>query len=126
MALRALTRFVPLRLQDCWVIIHDKVYDLTKFLPEHPGGIRVITRWAGQDATSAFDPIHPPDIIERYLSPEVCLGEVDKATISTAAKVETEEKKAIRLAHEQKPALDEMLNSFDFEGNISVCFEMRV
>lgn len=24
--------------EDCWVIIHDKVYDLTNFLPEHPGG----------------------------------------------------------------------------------------
>jgi L-lactate dehydrogenase (cytochrome) len=23
---------------DCWVIIHGKAYDLTAFLPEHPGG----------------------------------------------------------------------------------------
>ena len=22
---------------DCWVIIHGKAYDVTEFLPEHPG-----------------------------------------------------------------------------------------
>ena len=23
--------------EDCWVIIHGKAYDVTDFLPEHPG-----------------------------------------------------------------------------------------
>ena len=23
--------------QDCWVIIHGKAYDVTEFMPEHPG-----------------------------------------------------------------------------------------
>ena len=23
---------------DCWVIVNGKVYDLTRFAPEHPGG----------------------------------------------------------------------------------------
>jgi len=23
---------------DCWIIVHNKVYDVTKFLSEHPGG----------------------------------------------------------------------------------------
>src|SRR5438094_338419 len=76
---------------DCWVIIHNKVYDLTDFLPEHPGGIKVILKEAGKDATEAFDPIHPPDIIDKYLKPEVCLGTVDPSTIEEAVKVESEE-----------------------------------
>jgi L-lactate dehydrogenase (cytochrome) len=24
--------------EDCWVVIHGRVFDLSKFLQEHPGG----------------------------------------------------------------------------------------
>ncbi|KAI7859890.1 hypothetical protein BDC45DRAFT_431869 [Circinella umbellata] len=102
--------------KDVWVIIHGKVYDLTAFLPEHPGGQKIIMKYAGRDATKAFDPIHPPDIIDRFLSPEVCLGEVDAASLASAPKVETEQEKQLRIAHENKPRLDEMYNAFDFES----------
>ncbi|RIA99266.1 FMN-dependent dehydrogenase-domain-containing protein [Glomus cerebriforme] len=102
--------------EDCWVIIHDKVYDLTNFLPEHPGGIKVILNQAGKDATSAFDLIHPLDIINQYLPPEVCLGNIDPATMVKTVKSETEEDKRRRQAIENKPALSEMLNLYDFEA----------
>ncbi|KAG2186716.1 hypothetical protein INT44_002942 [Umbelopsis vinacea] len=101
---------------DLWIVIHGKVYDLTNFLPEHPGGPRIILKYAGQDATDAFDPIHPPDIIDRYLSAEACMGEINEEELEATEKVETEEQKQTRIAHENKPNLDEMLNSFDFEG----------
>lgn len=26
--------------QDCWVAVHSKVWDLTDFLDEHPGGAK--------------------------------------------------------------------------------------
>ncbi|CEP18022.1 hypothetical protein [Parasitella parasitica] len=100
---------------DLWVIIHGKVYDLTKFLPEHPGGQKIIMKYAGKDATSAFEPIHPPDIIQRFLAPEVCMGSIDTEALSKVPKVETEEEKKIRLAREKMPKIDEMYNSFDFE-----------
>ncbi|GBC09100.1 hypothetical protein RclHR1_00860038 [Rhizophagus clarus] len=102
--------------EDCWVIIHDKVYDLTNFLPEHPGGSKVILNQAGKDATAVFDPIHPLDIIEQHLPPEACLGSIDPATIVKIAKVETEEDKRRRRANENKPKLGEMLNLYDFEA----------
>ncbi|ORX56274.1 hypothetical protein DM01DRAFT_1303729 [Hesseltinella vesiculosa] len=101
---------------NVWVIIHDKVYDLTKFLPEHPGGQKIIMKYAGKDATKAFAPIHPPDIIARFLPPEVCLGQIDKQSLAAQPKVESAEEKQIRLAHEAKPSLSEMYNSFDFES----------
>jgi L-lactate dehydrogenase (cytochrome) len=25
-------------LDDCWIVVNGKVYDLTKFAPNHPGG----------------------------------------------------------------------------------------
>lgn len=37
--------------QDCWVILHGEVYDVTKWLPRHPGGARILLHYAGEDAT---------------------------------------------------------------------------
>lgn len=36
------------RENDCWIIIHGKVYDVTDFLSEHPGGPDVVTVLAGE------------------------------------------------------------------------------
>jgi cytochrome b involved in lipid metabolism len=41
--------------QDCWVIVGEEVYDVTKFLPYHPGGKKAIMLYAGKDATEEFD-----------------------------------------------------------------------
>lgn len=32
--------------QSCWVIVHGKAYDVTEFLPEHPGGMKIILKYA--------------------------------------------------------------------------------
>ncbi|CAM6018888.1 unnamed protein product [Sphagnum balticum] len=40
---------------DCWMVIHGKVYDVTKFLDDHPGGDEVLLQTAGTDATDDFD-----------------------------------------------------------------------
>ena len=50
---------------DCWIIVRDRVYDVTSFLDEHPGGIDIIVEYAGLDATSAFEELpHPPYAVE--------------------------------------------------------------
>lgn len=38
---------------DCWMIISNKVYDVTSYIPNHPGGDR-ITAGCGKDATTIF------------------------------------------------------------------------
>ena len=43
--------------KDCWLIINRNVYDVTKFVPFHPGG-KLIATLAGKDATDAFDAFH--------------------------------------------------------------------
>lgn len=42
---------------DLWIALHGKVYDVTKFLKEHPGGEEVLLQLAGGDATQCFDDI---------------------------------------------------------------------
>lgn len=41
---------------DCWMVIHDKVYNVTDFVKtaQHPGG-PVITQGCGKDATTLFE-----------------------------------------------------------------------
>jgi hypothetical protein len=33
--------------KDCWLIIHGKVYDVTDFLDEHPGGYDIVVSASG-------------------------------------------------------------------------------
>lgn len=41
--------------KDCWVTLyHRKVYNVTTFLEEHPGGGEVILEWAGRDITDVM------------------------------------------------------------------------
>lgn len=41
-------------LQNCWLIISGKVYDVTRYISNHPGGVSAITNTCGTDATQAF------------------------------------------------------------------------
>merc|ERR1719482_2299274 len=58
---------------DCWVVLHGRVLDVSKFLKQHPGGVLAIMTFAGKDATEEFDMIHPPDVIEKY-APDAVIG----------------------------------------------------
>uniref|UniRef100_UPI0037E81414 cytochrome b5 type B n=1 Tax=Semicossyphus pulcher TaxID=241346 RepID=UPI0037E81414 len=50
---------------DTWLIIHDKIYDITSFLEEHPGGEEVLLEQAGADATESFEDVgHSTDARE--------------------------------------------------------------
>merc|ERR1712086_315264 len=103
---------------DCWVVIHEKVYDLTDFLSEHPGGKKVILRYAGKDATPGFDPIHPRDIIQKTMgaNPANCIGNIDKQTMTADDSKSLEEEPPKSVAAGTLPSIDRMLNLFDFEA----------
>jgi cytochrome b involved in lipid metabolism len=47
--------------KDCFLVIHDVVYDCTKFIDEHPGGEEVMLDVAGQDASEAFEDVGHSD-----------------------------------------------------------------
>lgn len=44
--------------QDCWVIINGIVYNLTKFMSNHPGGKQSILNVAGKDGSDVFNAAH--------------------------------------------------------------------
>ncbi|KAI9893759.1 MAG: Cytochrome b2, mitochondrial precursor [Vezdaea aestivalis] len=101
---------------SCWVIIHGKAYDVTDFLPEHPGGPSIILKYAGKDATEEFEPIHPPDTLEKYLEESKHLGEVDMSTIAKEAKEEDPDEEARQKRIRNMPVLEECFNLMDFEA----------
>lgn len=87
---------------SCWIVIHGKVYDVTGFLDEHPGGRNILLRQGGavsdvsqlsraeakeglhadipkQDATPEFARVHSLDIVDDL--PEGSYkGELDPST----------------------------------------------
>jgi len=61
--------------KSVWVLIHDNIYDVTKFLEEHPGGEEVLIEQAGRDATEAFEDVgHSSDA--RDLMRQYKIGEL--------------------------------------------------
>jgi len=58
---------------DVWVVVDGKVLDVTKFLPDHPGGKMAIMAFAGRDATTEFKMVHEAGVIEKY-APETIIG----------------------------------------------------
>jgi len=58
-----------------WLTIHDKVYDVTKFLDEHPGGEEVLLEQAGRNATEHFEDVgHSSDA--RELMKQYYIGDI--------------------------------------------------
>ncbi|KAI0852530.1 FMN-dependent dehydrogenase-domain-containing protein [Daldinia vernicosa] len=102
--------------ESCWVIIHGKAYDVTEFLPEHPGGMGIILKYAGKDATEEFDPIHPPDTLDKYLDKSKHLGPVDMKTVAQIKKEDDPEEAERQKRIADKPLLSQCYNLMDFES----------
>ncbi|KAF2660441.1 hypothetical protein K491DRAFT_688202 [Lophiostoma macrostomum CBS 122681] len=101
---------------SCWVIVHGRAYDVTEFLPEHPGGSKIILKYAGKDATEEFEPIHPPDTLDKYLDKSKHLGEVDMNTVEEEEKVEDPDEEARQERISRMPILEQCYNLMDFEA----------
>ncbi|KAF9073533.1 FMN-dependent dehydrogenase-domain-containing protein [Rhodocollybia butyracea] len=105
---------------SCWVIIKNEVYDVTEFLLRHPGGPAILLNYGGRDATSAYEPIHSSDAIQRNLSPSQCLGPLkssDARDLELQEKQRGQTKDEIRVEHamKQRPPLSRILSLADME-----------
>ncbi|OQE37111.1 hypothetical protein PENCOP_c010G01833 [Penicillium coprophilum] len=84
---------------DCWIVVGNKVWDLTHFASAHPGGANVILEFAGRDATHAFYQVHSDGLIESTLASSKYMGDLDPSSIDDFS----------------KPPLSSILSTHDFE-----------
>ncbi|XP_021909425.1 cytochrome b5 [Carica papaya] len=66
--------------KDCWLIISGKVYDVTPFMDDHPGGDEVLLSATGKDATNDFEDVGHSDSA-REMMEKYYIGEIDSSTI---------------------------------------------
>ncbi|GMH02503.1 hypothetical protein Nepgr_004342 [Nepenthes gracilis] len=66
--------------KDCWLVIGGKVYDVTKFLEDHPGGDEVLLSATGKDATDDFEDVGHSSTA-RAMMDEFLVGNINSATI---------------------------------------------
>jgi isopentenyl diphosphate isomerase/L-lactate dehydrogenase-like FMN-dependent dehydrogenase len=97
------------------VILYGSVWDVTSFLPSHPGGSSIILKLAGKDATEEYDPIHPPNTLEENLPPSARLGAIDPQTLPEPVKAAKDVGPVANQAKEVQKPLRAMLNLDEIE-----------
>ena len=85
-------------------------------MPEHPGGPKIILKYAGKDATEEYEPIHPPDTLDKFLDKSKHLGEVDMQTVEKEEKAEDPDEIERMKRVEVMPILEQCYNLMDFEA----------
>ncbi|GMH22525.1 hypothetical protein Nepgr_024368 [Nepenthes gracilis] len=70
---------------DCWLIISGKVYNVTSFLDDHPGGDDVLLSSTNRDATEEFEDVGHSDDAKQIMK-KYYIGEVDMSTVPAKKK----------------------------------------
>lgn len=99
------------KLNDCWIAINGKVFDVTNFLSQHPGGVERIMKYAGKDASLEFSQIHSSAVLDKMMSYLDVLGHLK----GNFEEVVTEEMKRIQDFQRIKPGIHTILNITEFE-----------
>ncbi|KAL7311660.1 hypothetical protein PS15m_009395 [Mucor circinelloides] len=75
---------------DLWLAIEGKVYNVTTFAADHPGGERAIYEEAGKDATDAFNDIGHSEAAHEWLN-DYYIGDLEGFAQAEEKKVEEQE-----------------------------------
>lgn len=62
--------------EDCWTDIGGKVYDLTKFVSQHPGGEDSIAKICGKDGTEVFNAQHGGGQMQQDVLTQLYIGDL--------------------------------------------------
>ncbi|KAG2234264.1 hypothetical protein INT48_002854 [Thamnidium elegans] len=87
---------------SCWCIYQDKVYDVTEFMQDHPGGEDLIFDYAGKDITNVMKDVleHEHSDSAYEILQEYCIG-----TLSKQQQQQQQQEKAPLTLHEQRMQL---------------------
>jgi len=72
---------------NVWIVINGEVLDVTKWIPNHPGGEQAIMQYAGKDASEEWNMIHQPGTVEKNLAFVVKKGKLAGAGAGVAEAV---------------------------------------
>ncbi|KAJ5397653.1 FMN-dependent dehydrogenase-domain-containing protein [Penicillium cosmopolitanum] len=103
---------------DIWIVVNGKVYDVTKFARDHPGGAEIIYHFAGRDASQKYNSAHSPSLIKDI--DDSIVGSLDTTTITEEWRGQNEPPKSTTTISKsqvyQNPPLDDIINLDDFEA----------
>jgi hypothetical protein len=68
---------------DCWIVIDNNVYDISKYVPLHPGGVLILS-CAGADATVMFHQYHAQSLINSKLMQQLKKYHIGRVTNHTS------------------------------------------
>ncbi|CAL5229091.1 g12350 [Coccomyxa viridis] len=90
--------------EDCWIVVHGKVYNVTEFLDEHPGGFDIILTNTGKDATEDFEEIGHSNAAKDLLSKYI-IGDFEGGDVSHLNKPSISAVRAQQTTTASNPAL---------------------
>ncbi|QIW95967.1 hypothetical protein AMS68_001485 [Peltaster fructicola] len=61
-----------------YIVIDGGVYEMAKFMDEHPGGSKILKRVGGKDASKQFWKYHNEAVLKKY-APKLKIGDVKEA-----------------------------------------------
>lgn len=85
---------------DCWMAIEGKVYNVTDFVDEHPGGDEIILADAGKDGTEGFNDVGHSEDARKLLEP-MYVGDLEGKVVRRSVSSFT--RSAVALPHPPLP-----------------------
>ncbi|KAI1860371.1 uncharacterized protein JN550_011523 [Neoarthrinium moseri] len=106
---------------SCWVVIHGKVWDVTNFLDEHPGGVGLILKCAGRNATNSYETVHNPELVGEMLPAECCVGAIKPGDLAEQDLANEDILGNGQATAASSPPLTSLINIGDFEKVAEKC-----
>jgi L-lactate dehydrogenase (cytochrome) len=94
--------------ENCWVALNGVVYDVTDWVPNHPGGPDLLLSAGGKDVSAAFRKFHPNGTLEM-------VGGVDPSAKLQSADTTVLDEEGAEKRRKELPDVDTIPNLSTFE-----------